>query len=214
MYKAIYGLPGLYLGGVTGFFLTLVVPIDMRLAFAIIMGVPIGALSIGIPLINVGARKDRARPRRWGYESAFRVGVCVFLGLYLGPLLIDRGGMFTESIMLGGFFGACGGFVWSFVAFRLKRPRHRTYETIFRVGVGVGVGFLVSPVLYFLLFFIPFTRSLMQSYSPTEGITSAYSLTEALTLGCGVGAVIGALWPYLSAQIKRIKRQDTGTTAV
>ncbi len=189
MYKAIYGLPGLYLGGVTGFFLTLVVPIEMALAFAMIMGVPIGALSIGIPLINVGARKDRAQTRRWGYESAFRVGVCVFLGLYLGSLLIG-------GIMLGGFFGACGGFVWSFVAFRLKRPRHRTYETIFRVGVGVGVGFLVSPVLYFLLFFIPFTRSLMQSYS----------LTEAFTLGCGVGAVIGALWPYLSAQIKRIKR--------
>ena len=152
MYKAIYGLPGLYLGGVTGFFLTLVVPIEMALAFAMIMGVPIGALSIGIPLINVGARKDRAQTRRWGYESAFRVGVCVFLGLYLGSLLI--GGMFT-SIMLGGFFGACGGFVWSFVAFRLRRPRHRTYETIFRVGVGVGVGFFGLASFIFLIIFHP-----------------------------------------------------------
>ncbi len=196
MYKAIYGLPGLYLGALIGFSLTLVVPIDGRLFFAIVMGVPIGALSIGIPLINVGARKDRARPRRWGYESAFRVGVCVFLGLYLGPVLIDRGGMFIESIILGGFLGACGGFVWSFVAFRQKRPLHWIYETVFRVVVGVGIGLLVSPALEPAFLFIPFARSLIV----------AYPFVVVYILGPILGAVIGALWPKISSQIKRIKR--------
>lgn len=192
MYKAIYGLPGLYLGALIGFSLTLFMPIDFRGVVGVIVGVPIGALSIGIPLINVGARKDRAQPRRWGYESAFRVGVCVFLGLYLGEYL--------GPVMLGGFLGACGGLVWSFVAFRLKRPLHWIYEAVFRVGVGGGIGLLVSPVLDFFLVFIMGARF--------------FGLYDFFILGCGLGAVFGALWSYISAQIKRIKRQDTGTTVV